>query len=162
MANLILLAALWWLLSGSEPTSWLIGVPSVGAAWLARRRLGPLSSCKISITGGVRYMLSFIRVSLASGIDVARRAYHPRLPMNPGLMEYQMRLETPGEKHLVAGTVNLLPGTLCADIHQNRLTVHALDLAAPVTRDIQQLEALVEGIWSSHRITPVSGRGDYE
>jgi multicomponent Na+:H+ antiporter subunit E len=146
MANLILLATLWWLLAGGEPTSWLIGAPSVGAAWLVRKRVAPMPTWKISLTGGVRYLLSFFKVSLVSGIDVARRAFHPRLPITPGLVEYQMRLTSSAEKHLVAGTVNLLPGTLSANLDQNRLTVHALDLTAPILLAFLLLLSIVIGL----------------
>lgn len=161
MTSLILLTALWWLLAGDEPASWVIGAPAIGAAWVIRRRLNPFPPWRASPSGAVRYLFSFLKMSLIGGTDVVRRALHPRLPLNPGLIEHGMRLTSPAERLLVAGTVNLQPGTLSVDLFEGRLTVHALDIEAPVVRELQQLENLVAGLRSSPPPGSVSGGDDH-
>lgn len=143
VTSLITFAGLWALLSGGELDSWLIGVPSIAAALIVRQRLHPVASRKVSIPGAVRYLTAFLKVSVVSGLDVALRAFHPRLPLNPGLIEYAMRLRSPADILLLAGTVNLQPGTLSADLDGERLTVHALDVAAPIVSELRRLEELV-------------------
>lgn len=160
--SLLLLTGLWWLLTEGDPTSWVVGAPTIGVALIVRHRLNPLAPWKISLLGAGRYLLSFFKLSFVSGVDVVRRALHPRLPMNPGLIEHRMRLRSPAEKLLAAGTVNLLPGTLSADLDQDRLTVHTLDITGPVIRDLQQLERLVAGLGASLPPAPVSDRDDHE
>jgi multicomponent Na+:H+ antiporter subunit E len=161
VTSLITLAALWGLLSGGEFDSWLIGVPSVAAAFLVRQRLRPFAARKVSIPGAVRYLIAFFKVSFVSGLDVALRAFHPRLPLNPGLIEYAMRLRSPAEILLLAGTVNLQPGTLSADLDGERLTVHALDVAAPIVSELRRLEEQVAAIRPGPPSAAASGGGDH-
>lgn len=160
LTSLILLTALWWMLTGGECSSWGIGAPAVGAALLVRRRLGPLAPAMPSAVGGLRFLAGFFSASLVSGIDVVRRAFHPRLPLKPGLIDYDLSVHSPLVRMVTTGTVSLLPGTLSAELKGDRLTVHVLDLDAPVLRNLQKTEALVAGLWASAAIRGV--RGDHE
>jgi multicomponent Na+:H+ antiporter subunit E len=134
----------------------VIGAPAVGAAFAVRRRLKPLAPAALSAAGGLRFLAGFFRASLVSGIDVVRRAFHPRLPLKPGLIDYGLSVKSPTARMLTAGTVSLLPGSLAAGLRGDRLTVHVLDLDAPVIEDLQRTEALVAGLcenrpWRSRR-----------
>lgn len=85
----------------------------------------------------------FLVQSLRGGVDVARRALHPRLPLNPCLVRYPLCLEEVPAQVFMANVVSLLPGTLSADLEDSVLTVHALDCALPVTEQLQALESRV-------------------
>jgi len=61
------------------------------------------------------------------GLDVAYRALHPSLPINPGLIEYPLQLPIGVAQVMMLNTVSLLPGTVSANLTQNNLTVHVLD-----------------------------------
>jgi multicomponent Na+:H+ antiporter subunit E len=160
LTSLILSTALWWVLTGGDSPSWVIGAPAIGAALLVRRGLRPLAAAKPSLGGGLRFLAGFFKASLVSGIDVVRRAFHPRLPLKPGLIDYGLSVQSPLARMLTAGTVSLLPGTLSAELKRDRLTVHVLDLDAPVLRDLQRTEALVAGLCAS---APTPGvRGEHE
>jgi multicomponent Na+:H+ antiporter subunit E len=156
----ILLVFLWWLLTAGDPESWVIGVPSIGAALAARHFLRPLPPWALSVTGTVRFLLSFVRLSIVGGADVAGRAFNPRMPMKPGLVEHRLRSQSSTERILVAGTVSLLPGTLSAALDGDTLSVHVLDLDAPFTRELQHIEDLVAGLRSTGRGAAVDGGGD--
>jgi multicomponent Na+:H+ antiporter subunit E len=145
-ASLFLLAALWWLLTGPDPQSWVVGGPAIAAALAVRRRLKPFAASYVSPTGAARFLAFFFRASIAGGVDVVRRAFDPRMPLDPGLTETALRLEEPAGRILAAGAVSLLPGTLTADMDEHRLTVHALDLRLPVRRQLEELEARVAGL----------------
>lgn len=145
--SLWVLAALWWVLAGaSEPASWVIGLPAVCGAWVLRRRLNPFPARAVSLRGTLRFAGMFLKLSLQSGLDVLRIAFHRRLPLRPGIVEYSMRVTSPVDRMLLAGTANLLPGTLTIDLREDRLLLHVLDLRAPVVRDVRAIEALVAGM----------------
>jgi multicomponent Na+:H+ antiporter subunit E len=57
--------------------------------------------------------------------------------------------------------VSLLPGTLSADLNQDRLTLHVLDLEAPVIRELQQIEDLVAGLYAPARAAVSGTRDDH-
>jgi multicomponent Na+:H+ antiporter subunit E len=151
------LAALWWVLAGAaEPASWVIGLPAVCGAWLLRRRLNPFPARAVRLPGLLRFAGTFLKLSVLSGIEVVRMALHPRLPLRPGIVEYSMGVASPVDRMVLAGTANLLPGTLTVDLRGDRLLLHVLDIQAPVLRDVRTIEALVAGM---HRPTrPDIGR----
>lgn len=162
LSSLIFLSALWWLLTGGDPGSWAVGVPVIAAALVVRRRLNPFPAARVCPVGIVRFLAFFFRASLVGGVDVAWRAFHPRLPLTPGLVDYTLRLRSPAERILAAGTVSLLPGSLSAELDQDRLTVHALDLELPVTRQLGELEARIAGL-NLYSADPVSAEpADHE
>ena len=67
-----------------------------------------------------------------------------------------MRVTSPVDRMVLAGTANLLPGTLTIDLREDRLLLHVLDLSAPVVHDVQVIESLVAGM---HRpASPELGR----
>jgi multicomponent Na+:H+ antiporter subunit E len=78
----VVFALLWWILAAGAMSSWLIGAPVVLCAVLASGALLPGVSW--SLSGLVRFVPFFLWRSLYGGVDVARRALHPRLPISPG------------------------------------------------------------------------------
>jgi len=157
LRSLVLLVALWWILTGGDPASWVFGGPFIAAALLARQRLHPPAPSKISAGGALRFLAGFFGQSFVSGVDVVRRAFHPRLPLAPGLVEHVLRLRSPSERILAAGTVSLLPGTLSVNLEGHNLQVHVLDLGAPVVRGLQDVETRVAGLHASPAPFAVSG-----
>jgi multicomponent Na+:H+ antiporter subunit E len=95
-----------------------------------------------------RFLPFFLWQSLRGGIDVARRALHPRLPLAPLLLDYPLRLPDGPACTFLANTVSLLPGTLSADLENGCLTVHVLDGSQPdVSAELQSLEALIADLF---------------
>jgi multicomponent Na+:H+ antiporter subunit E len=159
LTSLISLSALWWLLAEGDPGSWAVGIPAIAAALVVRRRLNPFPAARVSPAGIVRFIAFFFRASLVGGVDVVWRAFHPRRPLTPGLVDYTLRLRSPAERVLAAGTVSLLPGSLSAALDHERLAVHALDLDLPVTRQLEELEARIAGL-NLYSADPVSAEPD--
>jgi multicomponent Na+:H+ antiporter subunit E len=146
----IVLGGLWWVLAGAaEPASWVIGLPAVYAASALRGQLNPFPVRSVSPAGVVRFLYFFLKMSVASGVDVLRRAFHPRLPMRPGLVTYAVRLTSPVDRIVFSSIVTLLPGTLSVGLEDRRLTVHVLDLKAPALQEIQFIEDLIAGMRGS-------------
>ena len=145
--SLLAFASLWWLLSGGDPGSWLIGIPAVLAAGWAARRLGIGERWTISASGVLRFLPLFIWESLRGGIDVARRTMAPRLRIQPGFATFRTGLQQPSARVFFANCVCLLPGTLAADLQSDRLRVHMLDAALDPQPELQRLERAVALIY---------------
>ena len=69
------------------------------------------------------------------------------MPLNPAMVEYPLRLASSAARNLFAGTVSLLPGTLSAELGDDRLFVHVLDVGRPFEQELQTIEDRVAGIF---------------
>lgn len=143
-------AALWVILTRESLSSWVVGVPAVAAATLASLALLPSVPWRWRLGGLLRFLPYFVVRSVLGSVDVARRALHPRLPLAPLLVEYPLRLRDGLARVFLVNTVSLLPGTLGAELHSDRLTVHALDGGvAAVSAELEFLEELVANLFGA-------------
>ena len=137
----LLFALLWWILTGGAINSWLAGAPVVMFAVLASGMLLPAVSW--SLPGIVRFAPFFLWRSLKGGVDVSRRALHPGLPISPVLFDHRWRLPPGLPRVFMANTVSLLPGTLSAELEEDRLRVHVLDHTGDFAAELTLIEARV-------------------
>lgn len=91
----------------------------------------------------LRFVPFFAYCSLKGGVDVAGRAFSPRLPLTPAMLDYSLRLPKGTARVFFANIVSLLPGTLSTDIRGDTLMVHVLDNTSPVFEQLQRLEVAV-------------------
>ena len=78
------------------------------------------------------FSLHFFRQSVISGIDVARIAFDPRLPLRAGFVVYRCRLRSAGELGAFCALSSLLPGTLPTGANEDGdLLIHCLDVTQP-------------------------------
>jgi multicomponent Na+:H+ antiporter subunit E len=134
------LAGLWALLTRGDAWSWLLGVPVVIAATFASGALSPAVGWRWRWLGGLRFAAFFLKQSVIGGADVAWRALHPRLPLQPGFVTLRLRLPSTIARVWLANTITLLPGTLSAQLENELMIVHTVDTGAPVTRDVREAE----------------------
>ncbi len=137
------LLLLWLLLSGGE--AWLSGAVVALAATLLGMRIGLRGPRRLRPVAVLRFLLFFLHRSLAGGVDVAWRALHPRMPLHVGWLDYPLRLRHPGARALFLGAVSLTPGTLGADIRDDRVRVHSI--LERVEPDLRRLEALIAALF---------------
>lgn len=143
--RLALFALLWWVLTEGQPGSWPLGVlfaVLAAALSLALSRPAPWSA-----VGFVRFVPFFLWWSLRGGVDVARRACAPSLPIAPGMLTYRLRLPPGRARVFMTAVISLLPGTLSAEIVRNRLFVHVLDQRASSEADLAALEMKVAALF---------------
>lgn len=139
--RLVLFALLWWVITEGRLDSWPVGVPVVlMATWVSMNRLAELP---ISIKGMLQFIPFFLWRSLYGGVDVARRALHPGLPISPGMVEHRWRLPAGFPRVLMANTVSLLPGTLSMELNERQLRVHVLDQTASFANELTIIEQRV-------------------
>ena len=90
VSRALLFSLLWWALTDGTAGSWWIGVPAVACAVIVSVALvPPVGLVWREVMGFVPF---FLWHSLKGGADVAWRAFHPRLPITPELIEYPLRL----------------------------------------------------------------------
>lgn len=140
-------ALLWWLLTDGDQGSWMIGIPAVLAASWAAQTLGGGGRRDISLSGLLLFVPLFLWESLRGGLSVAGRTLAPRMRIKPGFIVYRTHLQNPGARLLFANSMCLLPGTLAADLHNDRLEVHMLDAAVDPQAELGCLERAVAKIY---------------
>lgn len=129
---------LWWVLTGGRASSWLIGVPTIALALWVMEAAPQTHPWRISIAGLLRFIPYFLLQSVRGGIDVARRAYSPALPLDPQIIAFSLNLPPGPAQIFFLNSVSLLPGTLSADLCGTTLKVHVLDYK--VDPQLDQLE----------------------
>ena len=141
----LLFSLIWWALTNGDLSSWVIGGPAVMLALIVSMLLIP--STPLVWRAGVKFVFLFMLRSLMGGIDVAWRAFHPRLPIEPDLIEYPLQLPPGVAQVVMVNTVSLLPGTLSAELHDSVLKVHVLDGQSDVKTELMVVEKHVRRLF---------------
>lgn len=138
-------AFVWAILAGGK--GWAVGVPVICLATAVSFQSAKASSW--SLAGIARFLPYFIWNSLRGGVDVAARALNPRLPIDPAVLRYTMKLDDTKARVLMANAVTLLPGTLSADLQGNVLEVHVLSASDSSQATLAVLERRVADVFPS-------------
>lgn len=133
----------WLILSGGRLTDLPMGVlAAIAAAWVSLRLL-PVGSFGFHPVALAQFALRFLYQSVGAGIDVAGRAFHPRLPLRPGFVIYRPHLPPGPMRDGFCTMTSLVPGTLpCGPDEEGNLVIHCLDVAQPVTDQMAAEEAV--------------------
>lgn len=144
----LLFSGLWWVLTEAYPDSWSFGLPVAILAALVSFAFRRPESWGINLIGALHFLPFFLRQSLRGGIDVASRAFHPRLPLTPGFLDLALHLPPGPARVFLADTFSLLPGTCSVNLDQRgHLRIHALDTASVKKADLRQVEARVAALF---------------
>ncbi|MCH8477985.1 MAG: Na+/H+ antiporter subunit E [Wenzhouxiangella sp.] len=142
----VVLLLLWLLLNGLD--RFLAGLLAAAAgaglgAWLVSGQPHPWKPHRLIWFAGF-----FLWESFKGGVDVAWRAMHPGLKINPCFSSHCIDLPTGQPRTLMVATVSLLPGTLSADLSEDGrdLEIHALMPEAMAS--VERLEAWVAWLFS--------------
>lgn len=128
IGRLLGLLLLWWVLAGGDPAYWYYGLVAAAAATAlslrvlpAARREGGRRARPWEIPGLVVW---FVWSAIRGGVDVARRAFTPTMPIAPHVVRVPIGVRHPGGRRLALWMVNLMPGSLVvgegdgwADLH---------------------------------------------
>jgi len=145
IARAIWFLVLWLALAGANPTDLVAGAASVVAATWTSLHLLPPDGSRRSPTAIARLALRFLCESVVAGVDVARRALDPRLPLRPGFVTYPVRFPPGRARNAFTILTSLLPGTVPAGEDKGRLMYHCLDVAHPVASQLAAEEAALAG-----------------
>ncbi len=139
-------AALWLILTGGDPASWLVGLPAIVMANLTVFWLGVRlpKSLRPMVWGG--FALFFVRESIVAGFDVAWRIVQPDVKIDPAIVTYRSRLESPTQRAWLMTLITMLPGTLSVGTRGREISIHVLDMATYQETDIVQLENRISSL----------------
>lgn len=126
-----LLAVFWLLLSGYfQPLMLSFGVLTILLTiWLIKRMRALDESPKHfgSTIGFVRYVPWVLSQILLSSTQVAKHIWSRSPKLNPVLDQIPVSAVPANKQVLYANSITLTPGTLCVDIDEQNVTVHALE-----------------------------------
>jgi multicomponent Na+:H+ antiporter subunit E len=140
LGRVALFAVLWLVLTEGDPRGLPLAVLAVLVAAAVSLRLLPVGTVRWRRTGVWGMIVFFVRESIHGGIDVARRALDPRLPIDPGFVDHRIRLPQGASRVLFVCSVSLLPGTLSTRLSDDTLRIHVLHRALRAERTIRGLE----------------------
>jgi multicomponent Na+:H+ antiporter subunit E len=134
--------ALWLAVAG--PGNLPVGiVVAVAAAW-ASVRLAPPSGARLNPRAALVFLGDFLRLSLRSGLDVARRALKSTPDLRPGVVEARLELPPGFARNAFSMIASLLPGTLLTGVDPDddrKVYVHGLDVGQPIATELAEEEA---------------------
>jgi len=127
------------------------------ATWVSLRLLPPRRRRRSIVALGT-LALRVLRQSFMGGVDVARRAFDPRLPLRPGFVPITVRLDDDLDAAVFASLTSLVPGTLPVDDSRKargrrEIVYHCLDAEAPVARELERDETLLAAALGAARTT---------
>jgi multicomponent Na+:H+ antiporter subunit E len=122
----VVLLLIWFFLNGLDSIWFGLLAAAAGALTggiLAAGQPHPWRPNRLAVFAGF-----FLVESLKGGFDVAWRAMHPALKINPCFQRHALVLPAGQPRTLMVAVVSLLPGTLSADLEDNgqTLLIHAL------------------------------------
>ncbi len=127
---------IWLALAGPALSDLPAGAFAVAAATYVSLRLIPAGR-PLSPLGVIRFSLRFIVQSIRAGLDVARRAFDPALPLAPGTITHDTVWPAGIRRDALAASLSLQPGTLPIGTRgDNGLVIHCLDIRLPVGAQI--------------------------
>lgn len=145
---LVAYTALWVALAGPSLDGWYaaaLGVAGATAILALLQDRGREERQVMRPAGALRLLPHLAIQALGGGIDVARRALSPSLPLAPGLIRYSVRLPPGPARTLFVNTISLLPGTFSAELVDDQLRVHLLARSGDPQERLQELEARIAG-----------------
>lgn len=146
VARVIVLSLLWWALTEGDTYNLWFGVLVVLVATVGSLALQPVTGFRPWHLGSVA--IFFVRESISGGIDVARRAFSPDMPINPGFTEVKLRLPAGPARVFLANLLNITPGTVSVELLSESLRIHMLDTEMPVEEKIREMEALMAKLFT--------------
>jgi multicomponent Na+:H+ antiporter subunit E len=147
LARAAFFAVLWALLSKNSWSDWPLIVVCIAAAVAVSAALWPVGAWQWRLVPLLRFVPYFIKESVTGGVDVARRVFTRKIPLDPGFVDFRLRLETEEARVFFVWMVSLLPGTASVRMEGGNLLVHVLDQGQPVEMKLRQLEAHVAGMF---------------
>ncbi len=84
----------------------------------------------------IKYFFVFLVALVKANFDVARRVVNPNLPINPGIVSFETKLNNDFAKMVLANSITLTPGTLTVDVVDNKFYVHWIDVTTEEPEEI--------------------------
>ena len=141
LARGAMLLGFWVALIGASPSDVAVGLLTAAMATWVSLRLLPPQPARLRLVVIPRLVLRFLWQSVVAGVDVARRAFDPQLPLRPGFITYRVGFPPGPARNAFTDLTSLLPGTVPAGEQDGALLYHCLDVDQPVAAQLAEEEA---------------------
>lgn len=141
----ILLFGLWSILAGVGVTDLIVGAFAAALATWVSLRLLPATPQVFDPFAAARLGFRFLVQSIVAGVDVARRAFDPRLPLRPGFVSYPARCPPGLFRNAFTTLTSLQPGTVPAG-GGDAILYHCIDVEQPVAAQLAAEEAALSRV----------------
>ncbi len=145
----LVLFGLWLLFTGTlDPQEVAVGALLAAAiALFTHRRFttaGLQNLSPVRILCLLAYLPYFTWQMIKANLDVAYRALHPRMPLNPGIVRVKTQMTSDIGKMAVANSITLTPGTLTLEVDGDTLYIHWIDVK---TTDPEEARRQIPGVF---------------
>lgn len=144
LTRTVIFGGLWLILTGADSKAWGLSLVVVAVTVYASLRLAP-GSGRLRMGGTIRFLGTFLSLSVRGGFDVALRAFGSQAAVDPGVVSFATRLPAGSSRLLFAAVVGLVPGSVGAGLEGNVFRLHVLDRKIPIEPILRILEARLAG-----------------
>jgi len=136
----------WLALSGTS--AWEVGLVAAGVSAFVGALLAPGDPFPWRPWRLLPFCVFFLHQSVRGGLDVAGRALHWRMPVEPCFVDYALSLPPGQPRTLMISLVSLVPGSLSVDldVERNVLRVHLLVPEGEAA--VRELEARIADLFA--------------
>jgi multicomponent Na+:H+ antiporter subunit E len=132
----------WLVLIGFSTTNLIVGFVAASAATWVSLQLLAAAPRQPSYSAMAWMLLCLPWQSLVAGIDVARRAFDPRMPLRTGFVAFPSRLPPGPARATFRALMSLQPGSLPVSTEDHGdILFHCLDTEQPVAAQLAAAEA---------------------
>jgi multicomponent Na+:H+ antiporter subunit E len=134
---------IWVILIGTEPPDLIVGLAGAAAATWVSLLLVPAGRGPVPLLAAAVLIARLPVQSFLAGVDVARRALDPRLPLHPGFVSVPTRLPPGPTRNAFRALMSLQPGSLPVSTEaEGNILVHCLDMNQPVAAQMAAQETV--------------------
>ena len=142
----MILFGFWTILAGVGVADLLVGLCVSALATQVSLHVLPATPRRYDPVAAARLALRFLGRSFVAGLDVARRAFDPRLPLRPGFVSYPARCPPGLFRSAFTAFTSLQPGSVPAGSDGGDIVYHCLDVDQPVVSQLAAEEVALSGL----------------
>lgn len=157
LSRAMIFALLWAALSGAAMNGWAYGAVAVALATWLSLRLYPVGQPHVRAWRAAVFAPMLLARGFLGGLDVARRALDPRLPVRPGWMRLRLRQGFAPANVLLGGVMSILPGSLAAGPDEGTMNVHMLNAEIDASESLAREERRIHWLFG---LTAAEGDDD--
>ena len=147
----LIMFAFWIFLSGKFSFILLLSgvISSLLVSYMSNDLLignGDIKLGFIRIIRFIRFLPWLLWKIVLANIDLALRTLHPKMPINPILINIKNNLKTDLGMVILANSITLTPGTVTIDVNENEFLVHVISEKAAQSLISGEMQARVKKI----------------